>query len=85
MHQDETGEMRGSDVKINVLGMKPVQYVGGGGLLEGLERGWKREKSEKVGKCDKAKGGSIEIRNWRIEEGGINENKMGEKRQRCAF
>lgn len=42
MHQDETSEMRGSDVEINVLGMKPVQYVGGGGLLEGLARGWKR-------------------------------------------
>lgn len=52
MHQDETSEMRGSDVKINVLGTKPVQYVGGGGLLGGLERGWKGEK--KVRKWENA-------------------------------
>lgn len=54
------------------------------------ERGWKRGKSEKVrapkrGTCDKEKGGSIETRNWWIEEGGINGGKMGEKRHRCAF
>lgn len=63
MHQDETGEMRALTLKsIYVkLGMKQLQYVGSGGLLDGLERGWKRGKSEKVrvqkrAKCNKEKG-----------------------------
>lgn len=49
MHQDETSEMRALTLKsIYVkLGMKQLQYVGSGGLLDGLERGWKREKGRK--------------------------------------
>lgn len=44
---------------------------------------------QKNGKCDKEKGGqSMEIRNWQMEGGGINERrrvKNGEMRRRCAF
>lgn len=44
MHQDETSEMRALKLKSMYvkLGMKQLQCVGGGDLLDGLDHGWKR-------------------------------------------